>query len=179
MELILNKYQRIYFSLCSRAKDRNLVEYTEKHHIIPRCAGGTNTKDNLVKLTAREHYVAHLCLIRCTTGILQHSMAVAVLAFQRKNKRQVQEYKDIRFNSRIFQKLREIVAAEQSRNRKGDPRFGYWRGKSRSMETRQRTSATLKGRQHSKEHIQNQANSHRGTKHKMTKAGSDISLNTR
>lgn len=37
-------------------------EYKERHHIIPRCMGGTNDKDNLIDLYAREHFEAHRLL---------------------------------------------------------------------------------------------------------------------
>lgn len=36
--------------------------YFENHHIIPRSLGGSDDKINLVKLTAREHFVCHLLL---------------------------------------------------------------------------------------------------------------------
>lgn len=37
-------------------------EYHERHHIIPRCMGGTNDKENLIDLYAHEHYIAHKLL---------------------------------------------------------------------------------------------------------------------
>ena len=37
-------------------------EYKEKHHIIPKCMGGTDDKQNLVYLYAKEHLVAHKLL---------------------------------------------------------------------------------------------------------------------
>lgn len=37
-------------------------DYFEKHHIIPKAKGGSNKKDNLVLLTAREHFLAHWLL---------------------------------------------------------------------------------------------------------------------
>ena len=37
-------------------------EYYEKHHIVPKCLGGTNSRDNLIDLYAREHFVAHRLL---------------------------------------------------------------------------------------------------------------------
>ena len=37
-------------------------EYHECHHIIPRCMGGTNDKDNLIDLFAQEHFIAHKLL---------------------------------------------------------------------------------------------------------------------
>lgn len=34
-------------------------EYHERHHITPRCMGGTNDEENLIDLFAREHFEAH------------------------------------------------------------------------------------------------------------------------
>jgi hypothetical protein len=39
-------------------------EYYEKHHIVPRCLGGSNEKQNLVLLTAKEHFLAHRILYK-------------------------------------------------------------------------------------------------------------------
>ena len=40
--------------------------YKERHHIIPRCVGGSNDGNNLVELSFREHYIAHMMLfIEC------------------------------------------------------------------------------------------------------------------
>ena len=37
-------------------------EYKERHHVIPKCLGGTNDKNNLIDLYAKEHYIAHKLL---------------------------------------------------------------------------------------------------------------------
>ena len=37
-------------------------EYHERHHILPKCMGGTNDNDNLIDLFAREHFEAHKIL---------------------------------------------------------------------------------------------------------------------
>ena len=55
-------YQSLYNSIIERARHRHIEGYTEKHHVIPRCLGGTNDKHNLVRLTPKEHYIAHLLL---------------------------------------------------------------------------------------------------------------------
>ena len=57
-------YQKIYNDLVDRGKTRILAGYTETHHIVPRCIGGSDDIDNLVKLTAREHYIAHKLLVK-------------------------------------------------------------------------------------------------------------------
>lgn len=63
-------YQKIYSQIVDRAKNRVLSGYCEKHHIVPRCMGGDNSKDNLVKLTAREHLVCHILLAKLHGGKL-------------------------------------------------------------------------------------------------------------
>jgi len=57
-------YQKIYNQIVERAKNRVLKNYTERHHIIPKCMGGDLKKDNLVRLTAREHFICHMLLVR-------------------------------------------------------------------------------------------------------------------
>lgn len=37
-------------------------EYHERHHIVPKCMGGTNEEENLIDLFAREHFIAHKLL---------------------------------------------------------------------------------------------------------------------
>lgn len=55
-------YEKIYNQIIERAKNRVLEGYSEKHHIIPKCMGGKNNSDNLVNLTAREHFLSHWLL---------------------------------------------------------------------------------------------------------------------
>jgi hypothetical protein len=57
-------YKKHYTTLIDRAKERILEDYTEKHHIIPRCMGGSDDENNLVRLTPEEHYVAHQLLVK-------------------------------------------------------------------------------------------------------------------
>jgi hypothetical protein len=61
-------YRKIYDSIIDRAKNRTLNEYSEKHHIVPISLGGKNNKENLVNLTAREHFICHWLLWKFTTG---------------------------------------------------------------------------------------------------------------
>lgn len=59
-------YNHHYRALIDRASTRNLTPDidVEVHHIIPKCLGGTNSKDNLVELTPEEHFVAHQLLVK-------------------------------------------------------------------------------------------------------------------
>jgi len=55
-------YKKIHDNLIERGKNRKLDGYVEKHHIIPKCMNGTNEPNNLVELTAREHFLVHWLL---------------------------------------------------------------------------------------------------------------------
>jgi hypothetical protein len=57
-------YIKIYNSLISKAQSRDIEGYTERHHIVPRCMGGSDEATNLVRLTPEEHYVAHQLLVK-------------------------------------------------------------------------------------------------------------------
>jgi hypothetical protein len=57
-------YKKHYDLLIERAKTRQLIGYCERHHIIPKCLGGSNFETNLVNLTPEEHYVAHQLLVK-------------------------------------------------------------------------------------------------------------------
>jgi 5-methylcytosine-specific restriction endonuclease McrA len=57
-------YQKLYDQLIERAKLRVLDGYCEKHHIVPKSLGGSNNKENIVSLTAREHFLAHWLLFK-------------------------------------------------------------------------------------------------------------------
>lgn len=58
-------YFKHYERLINRSKSRIIDGYTETHHIIPRCMGGSDDPENLVNLTPEEHYVAHQLLCKC------------------------------------------------------------------------------------------------------------------
>lgn len=65
-----NKYYTWYFNICQRAMSRDVVlDYSEKHHIVPKSLGlgGEKDQSNLIRLTPREHYVAHMLLVRFLT----------------------------------------------------------------------------------------------------------------
>jgi hypothetical protein len=58
-------YKKCYDNLIETAKKRDYTDgYYEKHHIIPKCVGGNNGAENIVKLRVKEHYVAHHLLVK-------------------------------------------------------------------------------------------------------------------
>lgn len=81
-------YQRIYNQIIERAKERILEGYKEKHHILPKCLGGSNDKSNLVELTAREHFLCHrlLCEIYPKNDKLWYALFLMAIGKNRHSK---------------------------------------------------------------------------------------------
>lgn len=56
-------YKKLYQQLIDEAlKRQRPAGYSELHHIVPRCRGGGDEPENLVRLTGREHFIAHRLL---------------------------------------------------------------------------------------------------------------------
>ena len=116
MIFIDNKYTRIYNSIVDRAKTRTISGYTENHHIIPRSLGGSNSKDNLAALTAREHFICHLMLTRMTCNQDKKKMVLAVFYLTGKGKSK----RNNRIkSSRMYENLKTQLSAIVSEQKKG------------------------------------------------------------
>lgn len=131
---LINKYSICYNNIINRAKARVLVEYSEVHHIIPKSIGGTNNKENLVRLTAREHFICHLLLIRMVQGKAKYQMQKAISMMTVRNKFQ----KRYRITSRQFEKIKKESSIAMSILTKGKPKH--------SPESKKKLSDKAKGR---------------------------------
>jgi hypothetical protein len=109
MNLFLeNKYTKTYYAIINRAKSRQIPTnvYVEKHHIIPRSLGGDNSDKNLIKLSAREHFICHLLLTKMVVGLHKQSMCYA--AWQMTHIKGRERYKP---SSRMYDILRKKLSA--------------------------------------------------------------------
>jgi hypothetical protein len=139
------KYYKIYLQLVEKAQKRaNLLGYYEKHHIIPKCLGGNNSKENLVKLTAKEHYVAHHLLLKIypNNNSLYHAFWMMSNRFK--------------ISSRDYEIARKIISNNMRKNvgtkeairkmrlsKKGNK---SWLGKTHTKESRNKQSISAKNR---------------------------------
>jgi hypothetical protein len=108
--MLTNKYSKIYFSITSNAKQRITEGYTELHHIIPQSMGGSNDKENLVELTAREHFICHWLLVKMTEGDDRSKMLYALKGMKAENKYQQ------RYQTKITARVYETFRIEHSIN---------------------------------------------------------------
>lgn len=107
-----NKYTAIYYSIIEKSRSRILEDYFEKHHVIPRSLGGSNELDNIVKLTAREHFICHLLLTKIVVGADKSKMYQAAWMMACVHGNGQERY---RVNNRTYEKLRlEMSAVKKS-----------------------------------------------------------------
>ena len=91
------KYQRFIESRRHRPLIRE--KGYEIHHILPTSIGGTNDKSNKVKLTCREHFVAHRMLAKMFRGEKKYKMMNALWFMS--------HTRGIKITSRLYQTIKE------------------------------------------------------------------------
>lgn len=147
-----NKYYKWYNNIIYLAKLRNwskndIDQYCEIHHIIPKSLGGSNSQQNLVLLTAKEHFIVHKLLTKFLTGQAQYKMIYAYqLMFSLGSKIQFRYY-----NSKEHQKAKNMLKTLTG------PKHHAW-NKPQSIEQRRKNSESnmgernhFYGKTHSKE----------------------------
>ncbi len=119
-------YNKIYNDLIQKRIDHPLERKgdasIEEHHIIPRSFGGTNDKSNLVNLTLREHFVAHLLLWQMNKNdYVKCGKMISALFFMMKRAHKL--------SSRLYEKLRVMG--------------GSWNGRHHSIEGREKIRMSM------------------------------------
>jgi hypothetical protein len=159
-----------YVNFINSRPERDLIKngkYFNVHHIVPKSLNGKNSKSNLIKLTHREHYIAHLILWKCGYREMASSFHFMV--------------HNNRFDNRITSKSYEILKVDYSNSLtfkfsgENNPMFGKNayefkteeemkiirekiscaltnRTPQQKKETRKKISQSLKGRKHTEEH---------------------------
>lgn len=122
-------YLAHYNALILRGQNRVLEGYKERHHIVPKCIGGLDDKNNIVSLTAEEHYVAHQLLVKIypsVPGLIYATMAMCGTTNKNRNNKSYGWIRKIVGNARKGIKLSEehrlkVIAplAKHCRNRLG------------------------------------------------------------
>ena len=138
MEIIENKYYKIYQRLVNQDSDGDNME---RHHIVPRSLGGTDEIDNLVWLTTREHYIAHLLLTKFTVGQERSKMVYACNMM-------CQTRDGLKVNSRLYEYIRKehsLIVSKQMSG-KNNPNFGNPKNYKHSDDIKAKISKANKGR---------------------------------
>lgn len=107
--------------------------YTEVHHILPKCQGGTNDKCNLVKMPVKYHIFAHIFLMKAFPHDKNLVYAVHMMISGINNKFE----RESRKTNRSINKLYSLVREEYSK---------VLKSKTLSEETRKKISNSKKGK---------------------------------
>lgn len=137
-------YVRIYNQIIERAQTRKLDGYVEKHHIIPKCMGGLDIKENLVELMAREHFLCHMLLCEIYPKEPKLWYALWLMAI---GKRQWVEATPPNLSSREYEYIKEKFSKLASLRK---PNLNN----KHTLETKIKMSKSQKGKKRSKECIQ-------------------------
>ncbi|ARK07836.1 putative homing endonuclease [Aeromonas phage phiA8-29] len=159
-ETILMDYQKVYTSLISKRIAEPLKKskelYTELHHIVPRCLGGSDNPENLVRLTAREHFIAHRLLAKMYPSVIDLRFAALKMARKRgssfMNSRLFELYKTehAEFMSKFMstawkdEEIRERASASHKKNWKNEEYREKMAVVMESEEYREKMSAAIK-----------------------------------
>lgn len=138
-------YKRIYneFIADRRSKEAALIasgEYVERHHILPRSLGGGDEAENIIALTAGDHYFAHLCLAKIY-GESQWFSVVTMLDFPGATKQRSLDKFSARKMVSVARERSAKMKAENTRKLHQDPN---WAGGMRSEEARVKHSTAMK-----------------------------------
>lgn len=100
-------YLSRYLKIIDHAKNnQQTTGYTEVHHILPKSMGGNNAKQNLIKLTARQHFICHWMLWKAYRN---KQMAHAFWLMQNRT-----HYP--KSSSKIYSKLKEFQSLKMKEN---------------------------------------------------------------
>lgn len=173
-------YKHHYDKLIEKAKNRIIPNdiYSERHHIIPKCLGGNNSKTNIVRLLPKEHYIVHLLLFNLYPN--NQSLAYAFWMMSNGNKKDKRTYRvsgkiyeEIRSRFSSIMKEREPLFAgkkhtEESKKKNREAHIGKpgtWIGRTHSEESKIKMSNAAIGRKLSED-----------TREKMSKSKSGVKL---
>jgi NUMOD3 motif len=137
-------YVSHYNRLIERApKEKPLDYYTEGHHVVPKCIGGTNA-DGIVFLKPEEHYIAHLLLVKIHPNTPSLIYAANMMTVSKDG---------LRVNNKKYSWLRKRHAMVVSKTKRGIKHSAEHRRKNseakkrqiQTIETRLKRSKALKG----------------------------------
>lgn len=158
-------YNTLYDALIEKAKHQVLPPgtYTENHHIVPKCLGGSNSKDNIVTLTARQHYIAHKILVKKYDRLTQgkdrtpyFKMLRAFTAMLWAWGCPVENKRAINYCSKLYEQWKKDLSHEISRSNKQ---------RDLNLTDEQRSEISEKISKGLREYFENHSGSFKGKKH--------------
>ena len=160
-----NKYTKWYFDLIEKALKRNWSKktapcYVECHHYTPTSIVGKNK--NTVYLTAREHFVCHLLLVKMLEGEYKAKMVWAIMQMKGKKERYINSFLYEIAKTKI--KHSDISKIKMSNTRKNS---GMYIGEKNPMFGKKGILSPIYGTKQTEQHRENRLSKIRGRKQSL------------
>ena len=119
-------YLKLYNNIINKRRLQPLLkhQYGERHHIIPKSLGGNDLKENIIKLTGREHFLCHYLLTKIykDDNYSYKKVLAAFTFFQANPTKHNTRY----FNSRLYEKAKQDYSLLcKNRIGKNNTNYGY------------------------------------------------------
>jgi hypothetical protein len=138
-----NKFTEEYLSIIEKnVNQQDLIGYKERHHIIPKSLGGSNKKENIVTLSAKDHFICHQLLVEMTEGESKGKMWSAL--WRMMNKQSRNQLRNYNFTPEDYEKARIQHSINHSKRISGIKNPFY--NKKHTNETRKKMSTLKKGK---------------------------------
>lgn len=125
----------MYFTIIESARLSPSTGYRERHHVVPHSLGGSNGKVNIIELSARQHFVCHLLLVRMTSGRNHFKMVCAA------HHMAVCHHKE---RYRVTSRTYEALKRQRSESMRGELNPMYGKSPTWTDESRQKLSLSLR-----------------------------------
>jgi hypothetical protein len=152
-------YRRIYKQIINRAKGRELGGYKEKHHIKPKCLGGSDSKRNLVELTAKEHLICHKLLVEIYPTNEKLLQSLWLMSIGKRSKvhkiRSGREYERLKINFSNLMKTKKTNLGSKYSDETRLKMSLDRKGKKRSQKTKDKMRDSALGKIRTEQHKNN------------------------
>lgn len=138
-------------------------EYHERHHIVPKCVGGTDDEENLIDLFGREHFVAHKLLAKENPDNKSLTYAwymMSTMGNSRECQISPEEYEEARI--KYIESRKGVPLSEETRKKLSISHKGIQAGEKNPMFGK---STWAKGKHFSEEHRKKIGDGNRGKVH--------------
>ena len=139
----LNRYEKL-IAFC---KTQSYQVSVEKHHIIPKCFGGSNKKENIVSVPPRIHFILHKLLHKA----YPENRGLMLAYVKMTNKSTKNHSRFYRINSREYEITKKLKSDDMKvnnpmNNLESRNKLRGENNPAKSIESREKISKSLKGR---------------------------------
>lgn len=127
-------YTNLYSRLITHARQSPPQGYFESHHVIPRCMGGNDSEDNLVDLTARQHFIAHWLLTKMHPNVSGLWYAFHMMFYPTSANTRQEDW--VQSRSRVYERNKHRMGQLVGNRMRGVPKTTEQRSKMRQSALR-------------------------------------------